>query len=47
MGRPSRYDWDDKKDICYQLYVAQKKSPKEIVKYFADHFGCSEEELPR
>ncbi|KAK5121059.1 hypothetical protein LTR85_005543 [Meristemomyces frigidus] len=46
MGRPSRYDWDDKKDICYQLYVEQKKSPREIVKYFAQHFGCAESELP-
>ncbi|KAK4541916.1 hypothetical protein LTR36_007280 [Oleoguttula mirabilis] len=46
MGRAPKYDWDDKKDICYQLYVEQKKSPGEIVKYFAQHFGCAENELP-
>ncbi|KAH9818150.1 Clr5 domain [Teratosphaeria destructans] len=45
-GRPPRYDWDDKKDICYQLYVEQKKSPPEIVRYFANHFGVPESEIP-
>jgi len=43
----AQYDWEDKKDICYQLYVEQKKSPKEIVKYFANHFGVPESEIPR
>lgn len=47
MGRPQKYDWDDKKDICYQLFVEQKKSVKDVVKYFAEHFGCAESELPR
>ncbi|KAF2765199.1 hypothetical protein EJ03DRAFT_217875 [Teratosphaeria nubilosa] len=45
-GRPPKYDWDDKKDICYQLYVEQKKSPPEIVRYFANHFGVPESEIP-
>lgn len=45
-GRPCKYDWEDKKDICYTLYVEQKKSPRDIVKYFAAHFGCAESELP-
>lgn len=47
MGRPTRYDWDDKKDICWQLYVEQKKSPTEIVAWFANHFSVPESELPR
>ncbi|KAK3116939.1 hypothetical protein LTR53_002162 [Teratosphaeriaceae sp. CCFEE 6253] len=41
-GRASKYDWDDKKDICYQLYVEEKKTPGQIVKYFAEHFGFQE-----
>ena len=46
-GRPSRYDWDDKYDICYKLYVEQKKSPREVVKHFVEQFSCSEADLPR
>ncbi|KAI7559942.1 hypothetical protein KC317_g10046, partial [Hortaea werneckii] len=46
MGRPSRYDWDDKRDICWKLYVEEKKSPKEIVAWFSNHFGVPESELP-
>jgi len=30
-GRVSRYDWDDKKEICYKLFVEERKSPREIV----------------
>ncbi|PNS19477.1 hypothetical protein CAC42_7321 [Sphaceloma murrayae] len=30
------YDWDDKKDICYRLYVEEKKSLEEVVDYFRD-----------
>ncbi|KAK3115683.1 hypothetical protein LTR53_004746 [Teratosphaeriaceae sp. CCFEE 6253] len=45
-GRASKYDWDDKKDICYQLYVEEKKTPGQIVKYFAEHFGVPESEIP-
>ncbi|KAK5131816.1 hypothetical protein LTR08_000571 [Meristemomyces frigidus] len=46
VGRPCRYDWDDKYDICYQLYVEQKKSPREVVEYFAQHFSCAQSKLP-
>jgi hypothetical protein len=45
-GRPSKYDWEDKKDICYQLYVEQKKTPREIVEYFANHFKVPVSEIP-
>ncbi|EMC98573.1 hypothetical protein BAUCODRAFT_21966 [Baudoinia panamericana UAMH 10762] len=41
-----KYDWDDKKDICYKLYVEGKKTPRDIVKYFANHFSVPESELP-
>jgi len=47
MVGKAKYDWDDKRDVCYQLFVEQKKTPKEIVTYFADHFCVPESELPR
>ena len=46
MGRPPKYDWDDKRDICYKLYVEDKLSGTQIVKYFAKHFHIAESELP-
>ncbi|TKA33231.1 hypothetical protein B0A50_00784 [Salinomyces thailandicus] len=46
MPRPSRYDWDDKRDICWQLYVEQRKTPKECVAWFSNHFNVPESELP-
>ena len=30
------YDWDDKRDICYRLYVEEKKSLEDVVDYFRD-----------
>ncbi len=41
------YDWDDKKDVCYQLFVVEKKSLTEIITHFANHFGVTESELPK
>lgn len=39
VGRPQKYDWLDKRPICYQLYVEEKKTAEEIAKYFADRFN--------
>lgn len=30
------YDWDDKRDICYRLYVEEKRSLEDVVDYFRD-----------
>lgn len=46
MPRPQKYDWDDKRDICYKLHVEEKLSAAEVVKYFAKHFDIPESELP-
>nr|POE79855.1 hypothetical protein CFP56_07921 [Quercus suber] len=46
VGRPRLYDWDDKRDICYELYVVQKKTVPEIVTHFANLFGIDKSELP-
>lgn len=28
------YDWDDKEDACYRMYIEEKKSLEEIMDYF-------------
>ncbi|KAF2150645.1 hypothetical protein K461DRAFT_270062 [Myriangium duriaei CBS 260.36] len=30
------YDWDDKRDVCYRLYVEEKRPLEEVVDYFRD-----------
>ncbi|KXT05217.1 hypothetical protein AC578_8353 [Pseudocercospora eumusae] len=46
VGRPYKYDWDDKKDICYRLYVTEQKSVAEIAKYFIGRFKTSPSDIP-
>lgn len=45
-GRPPKYDWLDKRDICYKLYVEEEKTPAEIIKYFTEHFNVDASEIP-
>jgi hypothetical protein len=30
------YDWTDKEDTCYRLYIEEKKSLEEIMIFFKD-----------
>ena len=30
------YDWDDKRDACYRLYVVEKRNLDEVMKFFKD-----------
>lgn len=46
VGRPPKYDWTDKKDICWKLYVDEHKSASEIQKYFSQHFDIAISDLP-
>lgn len=46
VGRPPKYDWSDKKDICYKLYVEESKSAAEIQKYFSQNFNLALSDLP-
>ncbi|KAK3723176.1 hypothetical protein LTR37_001899 [Vermiconidia calcicola] len=46
MPRPQKYDWDDKKDLCYKLYVEEKLSAPKIVAYFATRLNVPESDLP-
>lgn len=45
-GRPPKYDWTDKKDICHQLYVQEHRSAAEIQKYFSQTFHLALTDLP-
>ncbi|KAF2216109.1 hypothetical protein CERZMDRAFT_34564, partial [Cercospora zeae-maydis SCOH1-5] len=46
VGRPPKYDWTDKKDICWKLYVDEHKSASEIQKHFSQHFNIAISDLP-
>lgn len=46
VGRPPKYDWEDKRDICYKLWVEEKKSAAAIAAYFAERFNVHPSELP-
>lgn len=45
-GRPPKYDWSDKKDLCYRLYVEEQRPLREIVDIFATQFGINQEAVP-
>lgn len=46
MPRNKKYDWSDKKDACYKLYVEEQRSMREILAYFSEALGVPEENLP-
>lgn len=46
-GRPTKHDWSDKRDVCYKLYVDDKKSVKEIIDHFVTTLGVDASQLPR
>jgi hypothetical protein len=31
------YDWENKEDICYRMYIEEKKSLEEIMDYMKEH----------
>ncbi len=30
------YEWDTKRDVCYDMYIAQNKSLEDVIKHFRD-----------
>jgi hypothetical protein len=46
MPRQKKYDWSDKRDICYKLYVEERRPMRDLLKYFSEALGVSQEELP-
>jgi hypothetical protein len=31
------YDWDNKEELCYRMYIEEKKSLEEIMEYFKEN----------
>ena len=31
------YDWDNKDDLCYRMYIEEKKSLEDIMDYMKEH----------
>lgn len=35
------YDWDNKEDVCYRMYIEEKKSLEDIMEYMKEHHQFS------
>jgi len=35
------YDWDGKREICYQMYIKDRKALEEIMEYMRDVYQFS------
>ena len=46
MPRHKKYDWADKKDLCYRLWVDEEKSLPQVQEYFAQALGVAEDCIP-
>jgi len=46
MPRNKKYDWADKKDICYRLWVEEEKSLPQVQEYFSKALGVTDECIP-
>lgn len=46
MPRSKKYDWSDKRDLCYRLYAEEEKSLPQIQEYFAQALGVAENQIP-
>lgn len=46
MPRHKKYDWSDKKDICYQLWVEEERTLPEIMEYFSQALGVAPDSIP-
>lgn len=33
------YTWEDKKDVCYRMYVEERKTLEEIMNFFKNELG--------
>ena len=42
MPRHKKYDWADKKDICYRLWVEEEKSLPQVQEYFSQALGVAD-----
>ena len=40
------YDWENKEELCYRLYIEEKKSLEEIMEYMKEHHKFSPRYVP-
>lgn len=46
MPRAKKYDWSDKRDLCYRLFIEEKKTLPELKDYFAQALGVAADSIP-
>ena len=46
MPPHKKYDWSDKRDICYRLWVEESRTLPEIMDYFSQALGVAAESIP-
>jgi len=46
MPKHKKYDWSDKRDICYRLWVEEERTMPEMKQYFSQALGVAEDSIP-
>ena len=46
MPPHKKYDWSDKRDLCYQLYVEEERTLPELKEYFSQALGVAADSIP-
>ena len=46
MPPHKKYDWSDKRDICYRLWVEEERTMPELMEYFAQALGVATDSIP-
>lgn len=46
MPKHKKYDWSDKRDICYRLWVEEERTMPELMEYFAQALGVAADSIP-
>jgi hypothetical protein len=46
MPAHKRYDWSDKRDLCYRLWVEEERTLPEIMGYFSQALGVAADSIP-
>lgn len=40
------YDWENKEELCYRLYIEEKKSLEEIMEFMKEHHKFAPRYVP-
>jgi hypothetical protein len=46
MPPHKKYDWSDKRDLCYRLYVEEERTLPELKEYFSQALGVAADSIP-